>query len=386
MHEEVINNYAYDDALKKFLDEEDKEEVVVEAVKEEKKEEGGEKKEEIMNGEAIEIKKEGDTVKIEEGERKNDEGEGMEVDTEIDELIRMKKKEFEEKEEIEQANQKIETTQPQINLNDQFQAEQQQQQQQQQHILHQEQQQELQPQQEQEQQQSENINQNVAEILKDEIYNSPKRKLEEIEEMVETPLEAPLSPKRRKIENENEETIAHPIEEIEVLMDTKEMNDETNEKDNTEMDVIEDQSIQSVLKVEEIVDGDQKEKKGSEEKHHPLYPHFNDHLSWKRQMQKVPTLEFIKQLDELTNASLISLSLLWLRENNEIITQHDAKWFYFFFARLAEPLLRNTASDLRELVLIFSTQRSTLTDPNDPMKDELNGLIVIINKIFGQMI
>jgi hypothetical protein len=384
MQQQVVDQYNYDDELKRLLDNGYFE------IKE--GEEGGKKEEErkVVDGEEKEERKQNE----EEGERnENEEVEGMDVDNEINELIRMKRIEFDEKEQ--QQDQNV--------------------QQQNESILLQEQQDFV-----------ENNNNNNNNILKEEVYHSPKRKLDDLDVPAETdPVEVvPLSPKRRKTEKEGDNVeieITHTTEIQEDDSNNISNNNDNNNDDNNDNNIdtnntndnnYDNNNIKKESPNVEIVDVDgllhsqqqtqknnnnnnnnnsnninaNKEKEHSNEPK-PLFPHFNDHPAWKRLMLSPPTLAFIKELDELTNTNLLSLSLQWLRENNGVLTHREAQWFYFFFARLAEPLLlRNTASDLRELVLLFSTQRSTLADPTDPMKDELNGLIVIINKIFGQMI
>jgi len=138
-------------------------------------------------------------------------------------------------------------------------------------------------------------------------------------------------------------------------------------------------------------------KNGNINKDNVKMPHYRDINAWKSfcfpkgdfdkkfvDETKLPLLDYIVSFEEFTITSLIENHINWLIESG--FSLHRAHWIYALLVRLEKPLLPETSSKLRELILFCCKERSQIppNDKTNPLLPSLNILITIIDKYFGQ--
>jgi hypothetical protein len=169
-------------------------------------------------------------------------------------------------------------------------------------------------------------------------------------------------------------------------------------------------------------------------------PHFNDQTGWRALISAHDgTCDRVRRLDQVTTCRVISYILQWAKEREEVVDRHGGEernevlassndneensgmshsnaievestpiesasplsdvpiasaeilstseiaWLYHLFARLSEPLPRSTSADLRELMIVCSRLRAATPSLEDALAQQLNALITIITKYFGQV-
>lgn len=118
-----------------------------------------------------------------------------------------------------------------------------------------------------------------------------------------------------------------------------------------------------------------------------LIPHHKDVQTWQVYCQsKYPDTELLQLLDDMTTNTLVSCELAWIQANeDQAFNHHNIEWVEGLLTRLSEPILRGTASDLRELLMLACIQRAKLPSNQDPLLPRLNGIITVITKFYGQI-
>eukprot|EP01124_Arcella_intermedia_P005510 TRINITY_DN13258_c0_g1_i1.p1 TRINITY_DN13258_c0_g1~~TRINITY_DN13258_c0_g1_i1.p1 ORF type:complete len:376 (-),score=133.25 TRINITY_DN13258_c0_g1_i1:93-1079(-) len=91
----------------------------------------------------------------------------------------------------------------------------------------------------------------------------------------------------------------------------------------------------------------------------------------------------VAMITELIIIKLISYGTNWITKFE--VNEDRAEWFYYIFAKLEEPILDNTADDLRKLLDFFVEERAKLKSKEDAMLFHYNRLITIISEYFGQV-
>eukprot|EP01127_Copromyxa_protea_P006600 TRINITY_DN1659_c0_g1_i1.p1 TRINITY_DN1659_c0_g1~~TRINITY_DN1659_c0_g1_i1.p1 ORF type:complete len:632 (-),score=200.62 TRINITY_DN1659_c0_g1_i1:57-1952(-) len=118
-----------------------------------------------------------------------------------------------------------------------------------------------------------------------------------------------------------------------------------------------------------------------------VLPHHKDEQAWKyicygsdTRAAEVPTIELIQSMDPLTVITLISYHVSWIGE--EDVMPYQANWIYHLMLKVEEPILRETASDLRDLRYRCSLTRSKLDSADHESLQPLNSIITLISRYF----
>lgn len=116
-------------------------------------------------------------------------------------------------------------------------------------------------------------------------------------------------------------------------------------------------------------------------------PHHKDELGWKviclgsdTRPAEIPTVDFVKSIDSLTAVTLLSYYTRWIGESD--VLHYHANWLYHLLLKIEEPILRDTASDLRDLRYRCSVTRSKMESVEDQSLPLLNTIITLITKYF----
>ncbi|KAI8745454.1 gem-associated protein 2-like [Biomphalaria glabrata] len=95
-----------------------------------------------------------------------------------------------------------------------------------------------------------------------------------------------------------------------------------------------------------------------------------------------PLLQIVAFMNQFQVTKVLEYHINWMEATG--FSSQQGRWFFALLASLQKPLTPEMCSWIRRLARLCSNIRATLESPEDPLLKELNLIICLVSRYFGQ--